>query len=245
MKIHFNGYVPVPHEELEKHMAHSRGLGLPYVVEEKPHGRRLAVVGGGPSIRRQLQEIGSYTDIWAINGACRFLRDNGIESTLVSVDAVDFLDERVRGAKKALLSTRTHPRVFDVLKDADIRIFDLLQDGGTVWASVSTALAIVHLAPICGYWNVDYFGCEGSFSDETHAYMDEAELRDFRFAVSCGGREYVTAPDLYLQTQALAEVMRTLKSHFSEKSGGLLRAMIQNEDHDIVKVSKQLMESFA
>lgn len=244
--ITFEGKVPVPHEELLQHIEHSRGLGLPYIRDVEPHGRKLAVVGGGPSIVGMLDEIRRYADVWAINGTAPFLEERGIACTLLSVDPCDFLAPRVVGAKRAILASRCHPKVFEVLKGAEIQIFDAVQDcipnGYGVWASVSTMGAVPHLATVFGFRETVFYGCEGSFDAGTHAYMDEKDLQEFKFVVLCGGREYTTAPDLYQQCLAMLPFFRTFPKHFSERSGGLLRAIVENDgEHEIVKVSKKLL----
>lgn len=244
-KIAFEGTVPVSHEDLLAHVAHAKSLGYPEVREQEEHGRRLAVVGGGPSIVDHLDEIRGFTDIWAINGACGFLREHGIESTLLSLDPCDFLAPRVAGAKKALLATRCHPDVFKTLAGAEITLFDAVNDTtGGLWASCATATVVFHLATVLGYRKSVFYGCEGSYSEKTHAYMDEAELQDYRFVVECGGKQYLTAPDLYMLTTQMALFFRlAINESFVERSGGLLRALIENEKHDIVKVSNMLMSA--
>ena len=244
-KIAFQGVIPVSHGDLMKQVAYGKSLGYPEVREQEPHGRRLAVVGGGPSIVDRLAEIREFSDIWAINGACRFLREHGIESTLLSLDPCDFLAPRVSGAKKALLATRCHPDVFDALKGAEITVFDAVNDTKNgMWASCATATVAFHLSMVLGFRQTVFFGCEGSYSEKTHAYMDEAELQDYRFVVECGGKQYLTAPDLYMLTTQMAVFLRlAVNDSFTERSGGLLRALIENERHDIVKVSRMLMAS--
>lgn len=244
-KIVFEGSVPVSHEDLLAQVAHAKSLGYPEVREQEPHGRRLAVVGGGPSIVDRLDEIREFSDIWAINGACGFLRERGIESTLLTLDPCDFLAPRVAGATKALLATRCHPDVFKALDGADITVFDAVNDTENgLWASCSSVTVAFHLATVLGYRQSVFFGCEGSFSERSHAYMDEQELQDFRFVVECDGRQYVTAPDLYMLTMQMAVFFRlAVNDSFTERSGGLLRALIANPEHEIVKVSRQLAAS--
>ncbi len=244
-KIAFQGFVPVEHDQLVKQMEHARSLGYPMVREVEPHGRKLAVVGGGPSIVGHLDELREFTDIWAINGACRFLREHGIESTLLTLDPVDWLAQRVSGAKKALLGTRCHPDTFKALEGADITLFEAAQDADNgVWVSCSTVTAAFQLSMILGFRQTVFFGCEGSFSERSHAYMDEQELQDFRFIVECGGKQYLTAPDLYMLTQQMAQLLRlSINNAFTERSGGLLRALIETPEHDIVKISPALHAS--
>lgn len=242
MKIDFVGLSPLPDDALMSNVRHAKGLGYPEVKEVEPHGRRLAVVGGGPSIVDRLDEIRQFTDIWAINGACRFLREHGIESTLLSIDPVDFLAPRVAGAKKALLATRCHPDTFKVLEGADITVLDVNTDSEHgIWASCSTATIAFLLGPMLGFHKLVFFGCEGSYGERTHAYMDDPELSDFRFVVECNGKRFATAPDIYLLTQQMAVFFRmSINDSFTERSGGLLRAFIECEEHDIVDVSPKL-----
>ena len=242
MKIAFEGHVPVPHDEMLRHVAHAHALGLPFIGEVPPHDRPLAVVGGGPSIADHLDEVRGFADVWAINGACRFLREHGIDSTLISVDPCDFLAERVSGAKRAILATRCHPRVFGALEGADVQVFDLVNDvpGGHI-VSTATAMMAFTVAPFMGYRRVVFFGCEGSYTKQTHAYMDEAELQDGRFTVEVDGRRFDTSPDLYMLTTGMAEIMRlTVPGAFMDRSGGLLRALVECPAHEIVAVSDSL-----
>lgn len=244
-KIAFQGTVPVSHEQLLAQVAHAKSLGFPEVREVPAHGRRLAVVGGGPSIVDRLDEIRAFSDVWAINGACRYLREHGIESTLLTLDPCDFLAPRVAGARKALLATRCHPDVFRAIEGADVTVFDAVNDTQNgLWASCSSVTVAFHLATLLGYRRTVFFGCEGSFSEASHAYMDEAELQDYRFVVECGGKRYITAPDLYMLTTQMADFLRkAINESFTERSGGLLRALVANPEHDIVQVSRQLLAS--
>jgi hypothetical protein len=242
VKIEFVGLSPLPEDELRKNVIHARGLGYPQIQEVEAHGRRLAVVGGGPSIVDRLDEIREFSDIWAINGACGFLREHGIESTLLTIDPVDFLAPRVAGAKKAILATRCHPETFKVLEGADITVLDVNTDSEHgLWASCSTATVAFHLGALLGYREFVFYGCEGSFDEQSHAYMDDPECSDYRFVVVCGGKRYVTSPDLYLLTQQMAVFFRiSINNAFTERSGGLLRALIDCPEHDIVDLSPKL-----
>lgn len=246
-KINFTAGLPVTHDVLERNIAHAKSLGLPYV--DKPpvkaikfHGRRLAVVGGGHSVENCLDDLRVWDgDIWAINGACSYLRAHGIESTLLTLDPLPVLAEKCRGAKKALLCSRCDPALFAALDGADVQLFDLVNDTPErgVWASCATVMCAFDLATDLGYRDIVFFGCEGSYEGTTHAYMDDPQA--LRFFVECDGQEYQTLPELYVLTEQLAEMLRTFPKHFTERSGGLLRAMVKNKEHDITKVSRALM----
>lgn len=254
-KIKFAGGPPVDPQGIQLNVLYSRSLGLPYAKVQPAHERKLAIVGGGPSVADHLEEIRSFDgDIWAINGACAFLRERGIDSTFVSVDPHEIVAKWAVGAKKAILCSRVDPKVHEVLKGAEITLFDLIQDKEEgVHCCSSTASLGFDLGTDLGYRSVVWYGCEGNWagstaensgnqSDKTHAYPEPSEKREERMVVLCGGVEYLTAPDFYVQSCELAEIIRKFSRHFSERSGGLLRAMIENEDHDIVRVSRSLME---
>ena len=244
-KIVFQGHMPVPHERLMQNVAHAHSLGLPMLENAREHYRRLAVVGGGPSARRHLKEIARFDNVISINGACGWLRENGIESTVLTLDPLPVMAERVKGAKKAILCSRCDPSVFEVLKDADITLFDVFTDTpGGVWASVSSVTSIFDIATRLGHRRTVFFGCEGSFEPDStsHAYMNEAEHHEFLFEVECGGQKYLTAPDLYIQCGQMVPFLRlAVNESFTEESGGLLRAMVKTDEHDIVRVSKSLL----
>lgn len=247
-KINFAGKMCVEHKVLEKNMRHARKLGLEYLkkVPAKEiafHDRKLAVVGGGPSAATRLYELRNWDgEIWAMNGACTWLRNKGIESTLFTIDPMPVLAESCAGAKKAILSTRCDPALFKALEGANIRIFDVAQDKeGGFLSSCGTVLTVPDIATDLGFRDISFFGCEGSFEDQTHNYMNDPQ--DYRFVVSCGGREYMTLPELYVLTVEVAKLLKAFSHHFHDCSGGLLGAMIQNPEHDIVKVSQGLLAS--
>jgi hypothetical protein len=47
---------------------------------------------------------------------------------------------------------------------------------------------------------------------------------------TAGGEDYLTRPDFYMQSEALAKIVTTYPDYFAEESGGLLRAMIIHSD---------------
>lgn len=241
MKINFTGEPPVSHEDMLKHRQLAIARGLPFVKDAPIHDRPLAVVGGGPSIQKSVAELLRFDgEIWAINGACRWLRDQGIESTFFSVDPHPIVASWVPGAKKALLVSRSDPSVFDALEGADVQIFDSINDDpkGIVGGSSTATVAFV-LGWNLGFRKIVFYGCDGSYANgASHAYMDEK--REDLLLVECGGKEYLTAPDFYVQSQELSAIIKKAPKHFSEKSGGLLRALVENDSHDVTKASRAL-----
>lgn len=237
----FTGEPPVAHEAILRNIASARALGLPEPVEVSSHDRSLAVVGGGPSIKEHLDEIRAHDEIWAINGACSYLRSQGIESVFFALDPHPIVAKWAVGAKQALLVDRCDPSAFEVLKDAEVRVYSLANDGGKFLSGSSTATAAFNLAATLGYRDVTFYGCESCYVASSHAYQDEARVD--QMLVECGGYKYLTAPDYYIQAQELAQLIKAAPKHFRERSGGLLRAMILNDEHDVIAVSQSLHDA--
>lgn len=240
MLIAFSGEPPVPEEGMERNRQHARSLGLKVI---RGSGRRLAVVGGGPSVAGHLDALRAWDgEVWAINGACAWLRGHGIASTLISADPDPIVARWAQGASSAILCTRTDPAVFEVLKGADVRLYDVKQDSPDgITAGSSTAGCALHLGIAMGFRRITLFGCESSYEGGSHAYQHEDACDVDWMTVECEGRHYHTRPDFYVQAVELGHVLREYPHVFSEQSGGLLRALIQNPIHDIPEVSPSLL----
>ncbi len=97
-----------------------------------------------------------------------------------------------------------------------------------------------YLALSAGYHPVTYYGCEGSFpGGETHAFKS-SEIEDW-MDVQIGGKLYRTKAEFVSQSIMLSNTLREFPEHYSEKSGGLLRAMIEHgHEYDVYQVSNSL-----
>ncbi|HEX8106711.1 MAG TPA: 6-hydroxymethylpterin diphosphokinase MptE-like protein [Kofleriaceae bacterium] len=242
MKIVFNGEPPVSAEGMARNVEHCRALGLRAISVQPANEKRLAIVGGGPSVLQHVEELKGWDgDILAINGACAWLRERGIDSTFFSLDPDGIVAKWAVGATKALLCSRSDPKAFEVLKDADVQVFHLhIDEKGGIVCGTSTATAAFHVAAVLGYRKVTFFGCESSYEGQTHLYFNEH--LPHRMVVKCGENEYLTRPDFYVQAQELSEVIRLFPSHFEERCGGLLGAMVKCQEHDVTQVSPELMK---
>jgi hypothetical protein len=237
------GGVPVTAEDCERNR--QKNLGLPsYTTWPKANFKRLAVIGGGPSAANHIDELKSFDgDVWAINGAWAWARDNGIKATFFAVDPHPIVAQWAEGVEKALLEVSCDPSVFEVLRAAEVATFECGEGPSHIRAYGSTSSAAPHLAVRMGYREVTFYGCEGCYlPGRTHTYMDEE--REEELLIHIADKYYLTAPDYYLQTQALAAFMREEPGFMKEQSGGLLRALIQSDGaHDVRWVSDALLKS--
>lgn len=240
LRLNVEGQATATTDEHEVNREYSASLGLPELLSVSPeHGRPLAICGGGPSLRGAVNVLRNWPgDIWAINGVCAYLASLGIKSTFVTVDADSYHDDLVEldwmlgPVKKALVSSFCNKALLDRLKGAEVMLFhpglnnavDLPAVGGTTTASRIPIPAIM-----LGYRLICYVGCECSFTAgaPSHAYKHDAKPRN-QLVIRADGKDWVTTLQLMLQAKELSFVISEYPRYFSEKSGGLLRAMLKD-----------------
>jgi hypothetical protein len=246
-ELFISGNLPVSDEDVQRNHKHARGLGLPSYRDFKATRPRLAVVGGGPSIKRRVDEIKAFDgDIWAINGAWGWCRAHDICATFISADPHPIVAKWANGATRALLEAHCDPSAFAVLKDADVAVFDAGLEPGMIRAASSTASSTPHLAVRMGYREVTLYGCDSSYQLNATTHAFQHEQRADELLVVCDGKEYLTAPDFYMQAQELSHYIRDVPQFIKERSGGLLRAMVDAKgEHFIRWVSDGLAKSMS
>jgi len=214
--------------------------GLPRLPKKEPHGGKLAIVGGGPSVSDRLDELREWDgEIWAINATAKWLDDRGIKSKFITVDPGLFPKEMVDGVEEAYLATLCHPQMREFFPK--VSFFDMFETdpdgitGGTTTASRALSLAINQ-----GFYDITLYGCEGSFTiGQDH--VDRNEMRPEMAVIQAGDEHFVTYLDYLTQTQTLADMIRLAPNVFKQRCGGLLEAMIKNYDTwAIVAVSAEL-----
>lgn len=244
IELSISGSLPVSDEVVAHNMKNANGLGLPNYRRFQPTAKHLAVIGGGPSIREREKQIKEWDgDIWAINGAFQWVRDLGRDAVFLAVDPHPIVLNWLTGVQKALLETRVDPEVFARLSDKEVYVFDIGSEPGQLRSGSSAATTTPHLACRIGYHSVTLFGCESSYQPQnTHAYQHEK--RDEEMIVLCGKGEYLTAPDFYMQAIELAKYINEVPEYIKEESGGLLRAMLNNNlEHSIHWVSEGMAKT--
>jgi hypothetical protein len=213
--------------------AHARSLGLPYLTGERPVPNVLNIVGRGPSVQHHLNILRDsdnydwhYTwlegDVWAVGTAIGWCHDNGIQATFVCADPSPIFAKpsySVR-TKRAILADHCDPALFHELRHDDVRLFDVQENGaGTTSAAMALCAGV-----IAGYKEFRLWGCEGSYAEMTHADCDEPQKHEIR--LRCDGREFRTNPQMVMQSEELAEVIRQNPDIVKDRSGGLLAAMV-------------------
>lgn len=232
MAITFAFVASVTNERRDANALENEKLGLP---EHRGSGR-LAVVGGGPSIRHHIDTLKNWNGtIWAVNGAINWCIDHGIDAWFYTIDAapMDRWTYDLSRVTKALLAIDCDPGLYAHFSGKRIEVLGK-SDGGPTSANAADLFSIQ-----AGYaGGVTFFGCESSFEDgNTHAFASHPI--DAWVIVRVGGKDYSTKPEFIEQARIMSEVIRTAPSFFKEQSGGLLRAMVEHgPEYELVWISK-------
>lgn len=238
MRLNIETQCVVPLDQLIRNAATC--YGLERIEKRERHDGRLAIAGGGLSLVDALHDLASFDEVWAINSTAAWLLERGIDCTMITVDPNPPEEFNLCGVEKALLATLCDPRLRAALPGA--QLFDMLETcPGGVPGGTTTAQRAVALALRQGFFDVTFFGCEGSFAVGAD-HVDRTDAPQEMIVVRADGRDHVTVLEFLLQSQKLAEVIRMAPQVFKERSGGLLRAMCADDDWDIVAVSGPMKE---
>lgn len=223
MRIRFVGVNPVSGSTLRRNR---KALGV-YPRPPRATQPVLTVIGGGASALAAPEA--PEGDVWAINGAWKWCRDRGVNATLFTIDPKFLVPADI-----AILGDSCNP----ILARQCGQVF--VQPLAGLMRGTTSATAVPHVSALAGYSDVRFFGCEGSFGAQTHTFKD---IDGSRLTVRCGGTEFVTNPQMLMQCEVLAEIIRTFPKVYKDRSGGLLGAMITDPDPDIIAASPQIHEA--
>lgn len=223
MTITFEAVSQFPQEQLESNSKYSESLGLPSVEQFEAVGP-LAIVGGGASINTYKYTLQSWPGtIWAINRTWKWCKDNEINAVFFSFDPNPSVEEMVGGAEQAILGDRVNPSVYERL--AGKRVW---RGEGNLGGTTSVGAAIISGFK-CGFEKVVLFGCESSYQPyQSHAYA-HFEPED-ELVIWVDGMHFITSPQMLMASVELSKMIKSNPHFMTERSGGLLRAMIESED---------------
>lgn len=234
-RINFEGRGCVSPAVIAANRIHARRhFFRPHPTASRSH--RLALVGGGPSVAENVAELQTWDgEVWAINGAAQWCIDHDIDAALCTIHPGAYPLEYTADIARAVISEECDPALFAALANAEVSVFALPEAHGT-----STATVIPEVALKAGFHEVTFFGCECAYGEQTHIYQHALSEDDIR--VKVGEQEFHTKIEFFLQAQWLSELIRRLPALLKERSGGLLRAMIEHpDDWDVTAMSRARM----
>jgi hypothetical protein len=227
-RLEFRAFGGGDAEDVRRNIEFSKGFPR---AEKKERDYPVAVVGGGPLL--DLEAVRKWPgDIWAINRTADFLLSHGIDCTFFTVDSFPFETT----AAKRLVSSNADVSLFA----GDVQVFDSSDHvpggihGGTTSASRAPMLALS-----MGYPGVVFFGCESSFGESTHIDRDCVETKRNLVIVHADDQDWITSPQMLLQAQELSWFIKNTDV-FKEESGGMLRAILKDDDWSVVAVNDSM-----
>lgn len=244
MRIQFSAPGCISLEEILSNARRSASLGLPHVIGKG----RLAVVGGGPSTIQHLDELRQWPgEIWGINGAASWLCNQGIENVTFCT-----LHPGVQGVspklKRCVLGDECSPEMFDYLirdRREILLMTDILPNGTRVPRGPSTVTGIAIAMVPTQHWpsfdDMTFFGCECSYAETTHLYDVYDDPKHAWIVVRANGETFRTKTEFLMQAQVLSELIHKYPT-YQERSGGLLAALVQDHEYEILDAAPWLLE---
>jgi hypothetical protein len=244
-----------PDEELFSQVRENCASTRRWAKSVDPHDGVAVLVAGGPSLRSRIdaikyrQELGQK--IFALNGVCKLLNDNGITPDYqVLLDPQEFLTAYIGNAKEYLVASQCHPAVLSAVPDPVLWHFaaegieehipEHDDSYCMVGGGVTVALTSMCLAYSMGYRTLHCYGYDSSYENEaSHAYAVPsfpAELISHmptageRVTVTTGGKTYVSTLCLTKQAQkfpALCDDLMDRGCTITLDCDGLLWAITQ------------------
>lgn len=229
---------------------------LPIVDFILPHRGVALLVGGGPSLERDLDELRSRQyhgeKIFALNGAGLYLTEKGIIP-----DAVVMMDARAMNARfilglpkttKLYLAMQCAPEVFDAAEGYEVITWHAANGGlsgvveerpaAFICGGTVVGIRSMHLVCVLGYREVHVFGYDSSFKDgKNHAYAQPENDDDRPVECFVHGRAFMSTPwmirqadDFQLFTAKLMQVGVVVGVHGDGLLPHIAECMIETGD---------------
>lgn len=222
--------------------------GVPWVLyRQKPRPGKVAIVGSGPSATDYIETLKNWDgEIWGINRAFPWMRHRGVKpSAFVGIDPEWFLLECTYHMEETqppfdatyYLAAQVHPKVFDFLKDHNVRLWFAADRemtfprGAVTVPGGSTALTRApYLACLLGYTDVHIFGGDSSYTHKTHVHGGEKPSKEQGLIlVENSGRVFETTRAMFTQASDMVEVVMNFPGSITIHGDGLMPTMVQEK----------------
>lgn len=174
-----------------EHMRYAHTLGLKE-LQRRPYPRmgKAIIVGGAPSMANHLEEIRALAAnpenmLFAVNWSHTWLLQNGITPSACVFFEIDAEPEETLKAAHPEVTyyvcSHCHPKTFDELKDFKVILWhsppnspgekvvgeELFKDSNLVGGGIGTFTRTLTIALHLGYRNIELFGVDSSFPDDS------------------------------------------------------------------------------
>ena len=268
-----------PSEESMENVRLNVHRPLPWFHEKYPvkegdriPGNRIAIVGGGPSIKDTVFELIDFTTIIACGSVHDWLQANSprVPTYCAVCDPDPVMANYLRAPDcntKYLISSHANKTVFDALEGHNVTMWhcwpigaadqeakDFLEKHTPGWVAVgggcTIGLRAVTLALMMGYTEIHFFGfdsCMGMSDDEHHAYPFTDPTKEFLGDIYNDGprsREYRVAGYQLAQAEHYKQMLQAFGHLFRPifHGPGLLTDMQAMIDIEAQRLIKEEME---
>jgi hypothetical protein len=216
--------------------------GLPSVRKDGTRGKRVAIVGYGPSLADTwpLIQSGKFDAVWTVSKAHDFLCDRGVQPTHhTDTDYREhkvWYNSRFQEATQYYLATQVHPSYLDRLRCHYVSLFHVVQpDGGTFDnryfkqpVMFDAGLQAARLAYELGHRDQEWFGMDASARGaQTHAGPHEGLAPEF-MEVLVAGEPRVLTTLLFRQALFAEFMLREIpRMRVKIHGDGALRPLLQ------------------
>lgn len=194
----------------------------------EPHGRIAVLCGSGPSLADTLDDIRRQreegADVFAMNGAARFLADNGILADYqVMCDARLATADLIGPAKAHLFASQVDPECFRRMPKAQLWHLhaegiddhlpsDYPDDYALLGGGASVGNTSMCLAYAMGFRQIDAYGFDSSHRDgESHAFRQPLNDDEGCTWVKWNGKEYLISLGMKMQAEKFQTTARALQ----------------------------------
>lgn len=201
--------------------------GLPELEKGDKGQEKLAICGGGPSLKDNLSEIRAFPGkVMSLNGAYNYLMNKGINPAYFTLlDAKPGNVEFVKNPHSKTihyLATQVDPSVFDTLSNNNVVLWHpILSDGidklqlgkCPVGGGGTVGLRAIHLAVIMGYKpkNIHLYGYDSCYQgEENHAYKQPMNDGETKTEIEFNKKRYVCSIQMARQANMYLEALKTV-----------------------------------
>lgn len=197
----FDTHFPADDDTIRRHVEHALSLGLPLADDEPIE--TLTVIANGPSaLQWPGWGNGEYPTL-AVNGALQLFVERGLAPTFAAVcDPQELVADFFKNAPRDtiyLIASKCHPRVFEALKDRDVRIWHVEEPGTPPGlrtcptASTITPTAIALMRQL-GWRRFETWGWDACFLDGLDHAVSQPIAPIQLVTVKVGDKAFHTTP---------------------------------------------------
>lgn len=215
-----------PDDKIAANIKNALKLPFPWLKMIDEHQGHAVIVGGGPSLKNDLEEIRERQKqgqlIFATNNTLKYLLENGIAPDChVMIDAREENAEFIFEGPLCYYASQVHPACFEKAKNVILfhsffsdGIFDIIGDetgDPLVGGGCTVGLHSIALVWILGYRNFHLYGFDSSYTaGENHAYKQPLNDSDKIIEVVMNAKKYQVAPWMATQVENFKALAKEL-----------------------------------